>query len=44
MIPGGQVRTAYVDTLSRVLASHFRAYLHALDALRVRLQPAHRLP
>jgi hypothetical protein len=30
-----QVRSAYVDTLSRVLSSHFRAYLQALDGLKV---------
>lgn len=30
----GEVRTAYIDTLSRVLSSHFRAYLHALDGLK----------
>lgn len=30
-----EVRAAYVDTLSRVLSSHFRAYLAALDAAKV---------
>ncbi|KAK9822680.1 hypothetical protein WJX81_008329 [Elliptochloris bilobata] len=30
----GEVRTAYVDTLSRVLSSHFRAYLAALERLQ----------
>lgn len=31
----GEVRAAYVDTLSRVLSSHFRAYLSALERLQV---------
>ena len=31
----GEVRAAYVDTLSRVLSSHFRAYLAALERLQV---------
>lgn len=31
-----EVRTAYVDTLSRVLASKFRAYINATDKLLVR--------
>ena len=30
-----EVRAAYVDTLSRVLSSHFRAYLAAIDRLKV---------
>lgn len=30
-----EVRAAYVDTLSRVLSSHFRAYLAALERLQV---------
>ena len=34
-----EVRAAYVDTLSRVLSSHFRAYLAALDAAKVGLCP-----
>ena len=33
----GEVRAAYVETLSRVLSSHFKAYLHSLDALKARL-------
>ena len=37
-----EVRAAYVDTLSRVLSSHFRAYLAALDAATV--QPRATLP
>lgn len=32
-----EVRTAYVDTLSRVLASKFRAYITATDKLLVRV-------
>ena len=31
----GEVRAAYADTLSRVLSSHFRAYLAALERLQV---------
>jgi len=31
----GEVRTAYIDTLSRVLSSHFRAYLAAIERLKV---------
>lgn len=31
-----QIKHAYVDTLSRVLSSHFRAYLTAVDKLQVR--------
>ena len=30
-----EVRAAYVDTLSRVLSSHFRAYLTAIERLQV---------
>ncbi|DBA84296.1 TPA: hypothetical protein ACH3X2_006350 [Trebouxia sp. C0005] len=30
----GEVRTAYIDTLSRVLSSHFRAYLAAIERLK----------
>ena len=37
-----EVRAAYVDTLSRVLSSHFRAYLAALDAAKVRPRAASR--
>jgi len=33
----GEVRTAYIDTLSRVLSSHFRAYLAAIERLKVGL-------
>lgn len=33
----GEVRAAYVETLSRVLSSHFKAYLISLDALKVGL-------
>jgi len=29
-----EVRAAYVDTLARVLSSHFRAYQHTLESLR----------
>ena len=36
----GEVRAAYVDTLSRVLSSHFRAYLAALERLQVRSRGA----
>lgn len=40
-----QVRSAYTDTLSRVLSSHFRAYLQALDGLKVGSAAAsHRYP
>lgn len=35
-----EVRTAYVDTLSRVLASKFRAYITATDKLLVRVNNA----
>lgn len=31
-----EVRSAYVDTLSRVLSAHFRSYLAALERLQVR--------
>ena len=31
-----EMRTAYVETLSRVLSSHFRSYLAALERLQVR--------
>lgn len=30
-----EIRAAYVDTLSRVLSSHFRAYLAAIERLQV---------
>lgn len=30
-----EVRVAYIDTLSRVLSSHFRAYLAAIERLKV---------
>lgn len=30
-----EVRSAYVETLSRVLSSHFRSYLAALERLQV---------
>ena len=30
-----EMRTAYVETLSRVLSSHFRSYLAALERLQV---------
>lgn len=30
-----EVRAAYIDTLSRVLSSHFRAYLAAIERLKV---------
>ena len=30
-----EIRTAYVETLSRVLSSHFRSYLAALERLQV---------
>ena len=35
----GEVRAAYVDTMSRVLSSHFRAYLAALERLQARPRP-----
>lgn len=35
-----EVRAAYVDTLSRVLSSHFRAYLAALERLQVLPPPS----
>jgi len=31
-----EIRSAYVDTLSRVLSAHFRSYLAALERLQVR--------
>ena len=34
-----EIRTAYVETLSRVLSSHFRSYLAALERLQVSLHP-----
>lgn len=30
-----EVRAAYIDTLSKVLSSHFRAYLSAVERLEV---------
>ncbi len=31
-----EIRAAYVETLSRVLSSHFKAYLGAIERLQVR--------
>ena len=45
-----EVRAAYVETLSRVLSGHFKAYLTALEPLLVRFWPVltfqelHRMP
>lgn len=34
-----EVRAAYIDTLSKVLSSHFRAYLGAVEKLEVAISP-----
>ncbi len=31
-----EVRAAYIETLSKVLSSHFRAYLSAIERLEVK--------